>query len=818
MQPTNKSTLAYAHDVESEPNSDSKTLNWSTASRRTKKYSYATEMDLTAFIRVLDPTKVKVVEKNRAKDEPKLLDTTVGRVVPLLPVAPARSEAALEASVDKLFDEGGSRNQEDSATGGDGNNIVFGADLENVAAETVVAKKPACYRKKRQAATDASGSTHPAKKLREDYGTSGGIATSGKSPSVIKELFERSVLNAEIGVAAITTLPFITSSVSATPEREAGDFTDVITGPNVRTIGPSERFAISSDSSHHSSNNASEAEADSVIRSVDPPVMTEAVTTTDTAVVSSHLFLPVTADITSKIGPNTFLDSSSADTLKPDVAGASQRPGKELSLGSREVDSAILQDVFVPRWNVPNDALLDDYDTSREFINHLAPPVLFSQIRAMDYHQLFTEYNVGTARQACLNSEVRRRTEYSLSERKRLEDECGKQAGLLKSKDDEIKSLKAELLRKETEAAEAVRLRAQVAAAETAEKVRAEELDSLKQKNADLGAEKDSLTARVADLRSFVSAKNLELEDANAAVTSLKSQNDSLVAQVHALEMRMVGDKLAKLEVDLSEMALHLEEKFYPHLLTTIAGQRWLLTHGATISQAIEKGMQDGLAAGIEHGAYGRILEDLVAYNPSAEEDYNVVLQELRSVDFALLAELKSHKDASVETIMNLLRLESPLVDAPGMSDLQPDEDKLMVPIHRSEDQAVLGSTSLSFALSVSYDRVEQIRKNIMEHQSALAGVYVPLVEPLSVQNLTGATGTSDVLPTAVATTTAWSTTFASASIVLSVSVDDYIIADADNEENVQLNVEEENQGKGEGSAAGMIEVEFEKEELGTTP
>ncbi|GJR64121.1 hypothetical protein Tco_0010186 [Tanacetum coccineum] len=206
--------------------------------------------------------------------------------------------------------------------------------------------------------------------------------------------------------------------------------------------------------------------------------------------------------------------------------------------------------------------------------------------------------------------------------------------------------------------------------------------------------------------------------------------------------MRMVGDKLAKLEVDLSEMTLHFKGKFYPHLLTTIAGRRWLLTYGlklfltkclnsseylsalgAPISRAIEKGMQDGLAAGIEHGAHGRSLEDLVAYNPSAEEDYMLLCKS------------------------------------------SPDEDQLMVPIHCSEHQAVIGSTSLSFALSVSRDRVERIRKNIAEHWSALAGVYVPLVEPLSVQNLTGSSGTSDVLPTAVATTTALSTTFASASM-----------------------------------------------------
>ncbi|GKF44470.1 hypothetical protein Tco_0131022, partial [Tanacetum coccineum] len=73
------------------------------------------DMDIFAFIHTLDPTKVKVVE-------PRLLETTVGRTVPLLPVAPDRAESELEASVDKLFDEGGSGNQAgqgDSAGVGD---------------------------------------------------------------------------------------------------------------------------------------------------------------------------------------------------------------------------------------------------------------------------------------------------------------------------------------------------------------------------------------------------------------------------------------------------------------------------------------------------------------------------------------------------------------------------------------------------------------------------------------------------------------------------------------------------------------------------
>ncbi|GKA97141.1 hypothetical protein Tco_0825035 [Tanacetum coccineum] len=255
--------------------------------------------------------------------------------------------------------------------------------------------------------------------------------------------------------------------------------------------------------------------------------------------------------------------------------------------------------------------------------------------------------------------------------------------------------------------------------------------------------------------------------------------------------MNIVNDKVAKLDADLLEMALYLEENFYPHLLTTISGWRWLLTHGvkldvvkclnspeyltalgSAISRAIEKGMQNGLSADIDHRKSGRSLADIVAYNsvtppkfrttqrngyigvllqgtkhksrktgwlsvlfPSGDDfvgwarmkvltmdkvvklDVDLLemalhleekfyphllttisgrrwlltrglklsvvkclnspeylaslgsaISQLREVDFPLLVELSSHKDASVKDIMNILFLESPLVDASGMS------------------------------------------------------------------------------------------------------------------------------------------------------
>ncbi|GJY51443.1 hypothetical protein Tco_0442290 [Tanacetum coccineum] len=156
------------------------------------------EMDLLSFIRTADPTKVRVGERQRAEGEPKLLDTTVGRVVSILPVAPTRASSELEASVEKLFDEGGS---------------------EAGKRKTVV--------------SDVDEPSHPPKKLREDHRTSTGPSVAGKSKSALHRLLAGAVLNPEVRVAALPTLPFITSFVSVTPEREDGNQSDFMAGANL---------------------------------------------------------------------------------------------------------------------------------------------------------------------------------------------------------------------------------------------------------------------------------------------------------------------------------------------------------------------------------------------------------------------------------------------------------------------------------------------------------------------------------------------------------------------------------------------------------
>ncbi|GKG64075.1 hypothetical protein Tco_0649325, partial [Tanacetum coccineum] len=57
-----------------------------------------------------------------------------------------------------------------------------------------------------------------------------------------------------------------------------------------------------------------------------------------------------------------FHDSESTGMVRPDVASSSHPPVKELSIGSQEIDSESLHEIFVPRGNIPNDSLIDNLD------------------------------------------------------------------------------------------------------------------------------------------------------------------------------------------------------------------------------------------------------------------------------------------------------------------------------------------------------------------------------------------------------------------------------------------------------------------------
>nr|GEX04805.1 hypothetical protein [Tanacetum cinerariifolium] len=508
--------------------------------------------------------------------------------------------------------------------------------------------------------------------------------------------------NAEVRGEPIPTLPFMTSSVSATLERELEGHTDSVTGLNLRTISASQRPFILVITA-----------ATTITSTVDP-----------TVVVKEKLLNPICLLLT------------------------------------------------LPRlWNVTNGSRLDDGGVCREMVDKFAPPKFFASVRGMEHDQLFTEFNVRAARQMSLSAEVRMRVEYNIREHRRFKSVVGEKDQLLKARDEEIKILKAQMLLKEAEATKAICLRAEASNFDTVEKSLQDEVSALNERNTILEKECNALDVKVTDLEVVVVH---ELQVFSFGLKEKLYNYENLTKRLEEFQdaqLKVVNDKFDKLYTNFVEMTLHLEERFYSHLLITIARHRWLLTYGmelaiakclnspeylsalgTAISKAIEKGMQDGLAAGITHGKEGRVLTDVAAYNPSAEVDYVFALQQLQE-----------H-----------------LAERLGLNESQPHADQLMVPIHHSPDKTVVGTSALSLALDVYDAWVRRIRENNASHRSFLHGVFVLLAEPFSAAALTGTEGTFDTAPD---TTTALSTTFVSASSILPISTDDYEVIRLDGQE-----------------------------------
>ncbi|GJQ95699.1 hypothetical protein Tco_0006838 [Tanacetum coccineum] len=357
------------------------------------------------------------------------------------------------------------------------------------------------------------------------------------------------------------------------------------------------------------------------------------------------------------------------------------------SIRAEEVTNAGLEEIYVPEWTVTKGFELNDGRSCANMIDHFTPPAFFKTVRGMEHEQLFAEFNVSAARNLSLSSEVRLHAEYNILDKRKWKSLAEEKDSLLGAKDKEIEELRSQLLKAKEESVLVAQLRSRVSSLEAVEGSLRGEVASVKGYNDLLEQERNVLRLQVASLESTVAEKDHELSDMEISSSSLRSQNQGLVSQVHELEtssvrlreqldlyeenmkrleefqdnlMRPLKTRLAEIDADFTRCCMRFQESFLQHSLQAL-------------QEGDEKGMQEGLTVGIEHGQAGRCLTDLEAYIPSAEVDFNSAVRDLRDLDFPLLQELSNKKDASTWDVMDLLRLDDAVAEALGMTDLQPD-------------------------------------------------------------------------------------------------------------------------------------------------
>nr|GEX74373.1 hypothetical protein [Tanacetum cinerariifolium] len=152
----------------------------------------------------------------------------------------------------------------------------------------------------------------------------------------------------------------------------------------------------------------------------------------------------------------------------------------------------------------------------------------------------------------------------------------------------------------------------------------------------------------------------------------LKQYNINLARQVAMRSQLRLRNGRA-----LDALSIDFNEDVYPHMLTAIAGRRWVIEHGLrlavmkcgestelrqvfadVVSGGIAKGMSKGLKYGAEHGKANLSLEAIEAYDPEAEAKYIAALHALKDLKYPMVDQLKSLKDASIDVIMASLHLE----------------------------------------------------------------------------------------------------------------------------------------------------------------
>nr|GEU56606.1 hypothetical protein [Tanacetum cinerariifolium] len=268
--------------------------------------------------------------------------------------------------------------------------------------------------------------------------------------------------------------------------------------------------------------------------------------------------------------------------------------------------------VYRPEWGIPNGSLLDTPEACQDLVDHIAPPGYFLELRHLHNDDFLRQYNVNLARQVAMGSQLRLRFEQEAKLLKKSVAQVARRDKRIQARDNEIKNLEA-LLEAEANTKKATK--------DKSAKL-SKELEYMRALFSDLQVSNDRLSQLVSTLQEQVSGE----EKLKAAFEEFKQYEDNRVEQ-----------RCAKMDVRMDGLSIDFDEELYPHMLTAIAGRKWMIGRGMrlavmkcgesvklrqafadVVSARIAKGMSEGL----KHEACKEemLLADAIAANVSCTE------------------------------------------------------------------------------------------------------------------------------------------------------------------------------------------------------
>ncbi|GJV77745.1 hypothetical protein Tco_1509329 [Tanacetum coccineum] len=280
--------------------------------------------------------------------------------------------------------------------------------------------------------------------IREHFGKNKRTVGASAVPPPVKKA-RTGGANVDSGAAASRLEEFMSFSITLTPERDCEDESVSNHGDNVRTFPPSGRYVVLS---------SSYAKTD---------------------ILASHVVPPI---------PSV---QANADIVVVELVNEAHGSPVDDFYDSQTINSASAHNIYVPNWDVTNDARMDD--------------------------------------------------PHEITIREKFEKKFTDSLEVIQLRDAEIVKLRSKLEKAEGEAADVVELRRRVSKLEATSAVKVEELDGLSFQNAELsgqvsglGSVRDSLNEKVVELESECERLRSQVEDARLSELSYQNALGKVVS------------------------------------------------------------------------------------------------------------------------------------------------------------------------------------------------------------------------------------------------------------------------------------------------
>ncbi|GJZ15382.1 hypothetical protein Tco_0551059, partial [Tanacetum coccineum] len=279
--------------------------------------------------------------------------------------------------------------------------------------------------------------------------------------------------------------------------------------------------------------------------------------------------------------------------------------------------------IYQPEWGVTNGCRLDTPSSCQELVDHLAPPGYFSELRHLPNEEFLGQFNMTLARQVAMGSQLRLRFEQEAKLLRKSVAQVARRDQRIQAMEGEKKNLET-LLEAEADMRKA-------AEAKNAELVK--EMESLRAQFTELQVSRDGLSHQVSTLQAQVTGE----EKIKAAFEEFKKYEDERVSA-----------RCAEMDSRLDALSIDFDEELYPHMLTAIAGRRWVIGHGLRLavlkcaeSLELRHTFANVVSAGIIKGFCDRLK-----YAPTAEVELGEAKVGLELVEgYDLEAEGKIYSD-----------------------------------------------------------------------------------------------------------------------------------------------------------------------------